>query len=151
MGNTLTNRQPKHIGYKNAHGYIIKLEILGENNEDRHNVEDWRYAKFRCQKAKVLEIYHPTRTTRKKTIHSSWDRKFKYTIGEIVEVNDYNPTKSIICGSGIHYYLTEIAAISHGGLPHNYTGTIIEASDNGGLFSKTQFIHGRPSLKHRHH
>ena len=50
-----------HVGYKRCNeGLIVKLRIEGENNELRSNVErkNSKYAKHRCSKAFVLDIYY---------------------------------------------------------------------------------------------
>jgi hypothetical protein len=46
------------IGYKKLQGgWIAKLQIIGQNNEHRKDIVNSQTAKYRCDKALVLEIF----------------------------------------------------------------------------------------------
>ena len=107
----------EHIGFKKAsYGWIVKLQIIGENNEHRRGIEECNRgrAKFRCSEAKVLDIYRNRCGEVEKTnvATSMKDRTFVYTVGEVVKVGNYDPVDDRVCGAGIHYYLSEEAAMS---------------------------------------
>jgi len=104
-----------HIGYKKIEDdYIVKLEILdGLNTEGRVGIksENTKFAKYRCQKAKVLDIYHMNDKNKKIQFgYGLYDFSFCYKVGEILEIPDYNNDNTIVCATGIHYFLTEECA-----------------------------------------
>src|SRR3972149_2884808 len=105
----MLKRIKRKIGYKKArNGYIVKLMILGENNEDLYNKRDSKlYIKYRCSKAKVLDIFHCITNERINEIPSIYRNNFIYKINEIVREPNYNKEKHIICGEGIHYFKTK--------------------------------------------
>lgn len=99
-----------HIGYKKCQGgRIVKLEILGEHNEDRTDIVDKQFAKMRCSKAKVLKIHDFQDET--KTFDTAYglnDHSFVYRVGEIVEPTEaFDRDLDKVCTSGIHYFLTK--------------------------------------------
>lgn len=106
---------PSHIGYKAAKIYsneggidvIIKLEILGETNEGRSGVVRPKYAKYRCSKARVLDIWDPLTGKLYNTASSLQDSSFKYVVGKIVTpTSKYYSNINKQCASGIHYFLS---------------------------------------------
>lgn len=104
-----------HIGYKKCRdGKIVKLAIMGKNNEGREWVVDPKFAKFRCSKAGVLDIYDPK--TKESFFQASSIRNadFIYSNGYIHECEyKYDDYINEVCTSGIHYYLNEEAAIGY--------------------------------------
>jgi len=127
----------KHVGYKKIqHGFIVKLRIEGNNNELRSSVKRCNMAtsKFRCERAFVLDIYHSV----DKTIHVEkgyglHDTKFLYTVGEYVNVKDYDKDVENVCSSGIHYFLSEEPAFYWNFDKSNYTGEWKDWYPNGQL------------------
>ena len=124
----------QHIGYKKAEdGSIITLEIIGSHNESRSGVVDAQHALFRCSKAKVLAIDHPTKG-KIDCVFCENDPKTLYKVGIIVkspkvnemfpmsfyakqseeDVNgDFGSKSNVVFGEGLHYYLSREAADSH--------------------------------------
>ena len=104
------SEKSQHIGYKKCQdGRIVVLEILGKHNEDRKNIVDKQFAKMRCLKARVIRIYDMhDRTIEYDEAHGIYDKTFKYTVGEVVEpIDEFDNYLDEVCGSGIHYFLTE--------------------------------------------
>ncbi len=124
------------IGYKSGGEYIITLEIPNEspNNLKRSNVVDKNYAKFRCQKAKVLSICHKQLFTHIESSISNYDPNFVYTVGEWIEIplDEYDTNIEKVCKSGIHFYTTYEAAYHHNIIPEN--GIKKEWYESGQLF-----------------
>lgn len=84
------------IGYKNADdGYIIKLKITGQHNEDRKTIVDPLKATYLCTEAVVLDIYRMgekekiTKITCKFGSYNYIPRHITYTIGETITPNEY--------------------------------------------------------------
>lgn len=90
------------IGYKQAEGYIVKLQIPAKAKRSSATSR-----KCRCSEAKVLGIY---RQNGKKApiniIHSSYDYYFNYKVGETVRVKDFDENRWNECSTGIHFFLT---------------------------------------------
>ncbi len=101
------------LRYKACRNSIVMLELLEDSktNEKRDDVVNDKYAKFRCDKAKVIDITNvKTGETMEKDL-SIWNRGFDYTVGEIVKT-DFNTNLNVICTVGIHYFKTKEAALS---------------------------------------
>ena len=144
MEHKLSTEIVKGIGYKKCRGdKIVKLEILGKHNEMRPNVADNKYAKFRCEKAKVLQIYdmhdvhNPVITYR--WAQSIEKKNFYYIADEIMETK-FNEDITKVCSKGIHYFLTEEAAFYYDYEPHN--GMSKSYYDNGQLHAKVYYKNG---------
>lgn len=134
-----------HIGYKKlSKGRIAKLEILGENNEDRSTIANALYAKNRCERAKVLAIYdmHTKKTYR--VGYGIHDSKFRYQVGQIVAVKNYDTNHDEVCAEGIHYFLSEDAAYSWNFCAHleKYTGVLKMWHDNGEVENMSRYKNG---------
>ena len=101
------------LRYKACRNSIVMLELLNDSvtNEKRNNVIDADHAKFRCDRAMVINITEvETGETMKKDL-SIWDRSFDYMVGKIVKTN-FNETLEEVCTNGIHYFKTKEAALS---------------------------------------
>ena len=110
MDSTDNCAENKHIGYKKCQdGRIVVLEILGKNNENRKDIADVRFAKMRCSKARVIQIYDMRiRSIKYDKAFGIYDKTFRYEINKVVEpVNGFDEDLNKVCGSGIHYFLTE--------------------------------------------
>ena len=104
------SEKSQHIGYKKCQdGRIVVLEILGKHNEDRKNIVDKQFAKMRCLKARVIRIYNMhDQSIEYDEAYGIYDKTFKYTVGEVVEpIDEFDNYLDKVCGSGIHYFLTE--------------------------------------------
>ncbi len=101
------------LRYKACKNSIVTLKLLDDtkNNEKRYGVVDDRHAKFRCDKAKVIDIIEAKTgepMTEDVSIH---DEEFIYSVGKIVET-DFNTDLNTVCTLGIHYFKTKEAAVS---------------------------------------
>ena len=101
------------LRYKACRNSIVTLELLGNTttNENRDGVVNDKYAKFRCDKAKVILIVNvKTEETIKKDV-SIRNPNFHYRVGEIVKT-DFTTNLNAVCTKGIHYFKTKEAAFS---------------------------------------
>ncbi len=88
-----------HIGYKQANGCIIKLSIIGKNNEDRKGIVNKNYAKFQTSEVVIISITdlkNKAITYKKVVIISDHGDVLVYRVGETACEN-----------GGIYYFLTE--------------------------------------------
>ena len=97
------------IGFKKANDLIIELEIPSDALRSSATTR-----KCRCSKAKVISITNldgsPSNVT---SIASSWDSNFIYTIGDIVEVADFDTDRWNECAPGIHFFITRQEAVNY--------------------------------------
>jgi len=97
------------IGYKKAKDGIVELEIL---SDARRSSSTGR--KCRCDKAKVLGIYNDNKNLLdiKETV-SIYDKKFIYTVGEIVEEPNFCEDRWNECAEGIHFFINFQEAVNY--------------------------------------
>lgn len=97
------------IGFKKANGLIVELEILSDALRSSATTR-----KCRCSKAKVFSITNldgsPSGVA---SIQSSYDCNFIYTIGDIVEVADFDTNRWNECAPGIHFFITRQEAVDY--------------------------------------
>ena len=97
------------IGFKKANGLIVELEILSDALRSSATTR-----KCRCSKAKVISITNldgsPSGIA---SIPSSYDSNFIYTIGDIVEVDDFDTNRWNECAPGIHFFITRQEAVNY--------------------------------------
>ena len=87
--------------------YIVKLEILEDAKRSSSTGK-----KCRCSKAKVLDIQNLDGTKADIDEVQSWhDPSFKYRIGEIVEVFNFDERYWKECASGIHFFIKRDDAV----------------------------------------
>lgn len=142
------SKPEKHIGYKQIkYGKIVELEIIGDHNENRSTMVNPLYAKMRCSKANVLDIYSIDDPSKKfKNGMSIYDSGFMYDVGKTVSTK-YDPNENNICTGGIHYYLNRESAIGNvTDCLKNYTGYVIKAHDSGESPYRMYFINGNSVL-----
>ena len=101
------------IGFKKArtgnNKYIVELEI--QTDSERCSATS---RKCRCSKAKVISITNLDGSqTDIKEVVSSYDKTFKYRIGEIVEVTNFDPNRWNECSNGIHFFITRQEAVDY--------------------------------------
>ena len=97
------------IGYKKVNGYIVKLEILA----DARRCSSTR-RKCRCDKAMVLSITNLDGTDANiSSVYSGHDESFIYTIGEVVEVPDFDTDRWNECTTGIHFFINRQEAVEY--------------------------------------
>jgi len=101
------------LRYKSCRNSIVTLELLEDsrNNEERTNVVDDRYAKFRCDEAKVISITNVETGEKMEKDVSFYDDRFNYVLGEVVKTW-FSIRINMVCAGGIHYFKTEEAALS---------------------------------------
>jgi len=136
------------IGYKKAAGgYIVKLQILGKNNEKRENISDQIHAKYRCSKVKVLDIFHYINGEKTNSVAGLYDPDFTYILNQTIET-DFDENLENVCSTGIHYFKTLEQAKYWYFSPssYNYTGDYKEWDDQGNIilycFYKNAKYHG---------
>lgn len=101
------------IGYKKARIYdrlvIVKLEITEDAKRSSSTGR-----KCRCSKAKVLAIENFDGTEASATeCCSICDKSFKYTVGEVVEVSDFDDNRWEECTRGIHFFINRQEAVEY--------------------------------------
>ena len=96
------------IGYKKA-GYRI-VELLITEDSLRSSATS---RKCRCSKAKVLSITDFDNTENFNIAASSYDERFIYKVGEIVEVRDFDIDRWNECSTGIHFFITRQEAVNY--------------------------------------
>lgn len=110
-------KEGSFIGWKKCYGndkknYIVKLEIL--TNAKRGSGTS---TKCRCDKAKVLDILNimtlKSESENINEVHSMYDPNFKYKIGNIVEVKDFDDNFKNTCSKGIHFFINKKDAINY--------------------------------------
>ena len=98
------------IGYKKAYGdVIVELEILADAKRLSATSR-----KCRCDKAKVLRILDTNgNELGMHTVASKYDRNFKYKVGEIVSVDDFDENRWNECAPGIHFFINFQEAVNY--------------------------------------
>jgi hypothetical protein len=146
-------------GYKKCRdNKIVVLEInsLDRNNMLRKNIIDKQHAHFRCDLAKVIDIYDMNNKDIKYSCAISFcDPKFKYKLNNIVRSDDYCTDIEQVRECGIHYFLYEESAYFYSILqPANginvidYTGPYKEWRSNGRLCIQCHYVNSKLSGKY---
>ena len=95
--------------FKKAGVYIIELEIPSDALRSSSTTR-----KCRCSKAKVISITNLDGTPSDvKSVASGYDSKFIYTIGETVEVPNFDTNRWNECAPGIHFFITRQEAVDY--------------------------------------
>jgi|SRR3989304_6866905 len=124
----------------------LKIDRNGLNNLERKGVVDPNHAKFRCQKAEVVGIVSMVTKETAEMAISGRDEHFCYGVGEMVEEPEYNAEIEIVCGNGIHFFLTEESAEFHALFLMNfvgYTGEFKSWYDNGQQWERGWCMDGK--------
>ncbi len=115
MPNTLMicPEEGSFIGYKigaiseySKKRFLIKLEIL--ESAKRLN-GDTRVC--RCDKAKVLDIINIDTKEHVNMCSSCYDYDFKYEVGKVSEVNEFDDNRWVDYTTGIHFFMTKQEAL----------------------------------------
>ena len=103
------------IAFKKAYNmnltkrYIIKLEIPSDATRCSATSR-----KCRCSKAKVISITNIDGTEANVEVACSrYDSKFKYRVGEIVKVDNFDTDRWHECAPGIHFFITRKEAVDY--------------------------------------
>ena len=96
------------IGWKKAHGHIVKLEICADALRSSATSR-----KCRCSFAKVLAIENVDGSKYGDVIKSDYDPHFLYKVGEIVKVENFDTNRWNECAPGIHFFITREEAVNY--------------------------------------
>ena len=97
------------IGWKKTAGLIIKLRITEDAKRSSATSR-----KCRCSKAEILEIQNIDGSiTAIRSVPSDRDPSFMYTVGETVEVPDFDEDRWRGCSTGIHFFITRQEAVKY--------------------------------------
>ena len=97
------------IGYKKAHGKIVKLKISAKAKRSSATTR-----KCRCSKAKVLSITNIDGSDSElNRIASDKDPDFIYEVGKTVSVDDFDENRWNECSTGIHFFITRDEAVRY--------------------------------------
>ena len=96
------------IGFKRVrNNLIVELEITEDALRSSATGR-----KCRCSKAKVLSITNIDGTeSNTNSARSLWDPVFVYTVGETIEVPNFDTNRWNECASGIHFFITRQEAV----------------------------------------
>lgn len=138
---THTERESSNIEW-----FVILQKIPDETktNEERKNVVDKSYAKFRANKLKVIDIFNVNDPSVSRThVVNCFTKELVYKIGEVVIPDSYDENIDNICSGGIHYFKTPLAACFYRSAPENYTGIWMDFYDNGQKQSSGMLKNGK--------
>ena len=96
------------IGFKKvSNNLIVELEITADALRSSATGR-----KCRCSKAKVLSITNIDGTESDiDSARSLWDPDFAYTVGETIEVSNFDTNRWNECAPGIHFFITRQEAV----------------------------------------
>lgn len=142
--------EKRHCVYKKCHNqYIVMMQKLPStaDNEQRHDVVDSNYAKFRAAALKVLLIMNicdvDDRPHRIENVFEG--RSTYYIVGETVTPHTFNTNINRVCTGGIHYFKTIEVAYFYDKVPMNYTGACRWWHRNGTIKSTGEYVCGKKS------
>ena len=95
----------------NGRHVILKLEVP----EDALRCSSANCRKCRCSKVKVLSITNldGSKTKAKYAYPYMHGKTFKYTLGETVEVDNFETDRLHTCAPGIHFFMTRQEAVNY--------------------------------------
>ncbi len=129
--------------FKRCGEYIVilkKPQQIFKCNEMRKDVKDKKYAKFRCNGLYVVDVIHSlTLKHNKDILHRSPFMWIRYEVNQFVTPDFYTENIDIICGHGIHYFLSLEAAYYECVIEN---GRHLQFRDNGQLQSDTLYKEG---------
>ena len=97
------------IAWKKASDYIVKLLVCEDAKRSSATT-----LKCRCSKATVLAIENCDGTRAEvNSVNSDHDNSFVYTIGETIEVKDFDEDRFNECSSGIHFFIARESAVKY--------------------------------------
>ena len=100
------------IGWKKAyvenHQALVKLKILEDSKRSSATGR-----KCRTDKAFVLSIIDLKEDKECSKAFSNYDNDFKYTVGEIVSVPDFDDDRFNECAPGIHFFINKEEALNY--------------------------------------
>ena len=98
------------IAYKKASGYIVMLEVPADAKRLSATGR-----KCRCNKAKVIAIQNLDLDAPcyLKSVSSTHNERFVYTVGETVEVPNFCEDRWTECSAGIHFFINRQEAVDY--------------------------------------
>lgn len=96
-----------YTGWKAANGLIVELEIPADALRSSATSR-----KCRASKAKVISITDKDGRLAVDSVASNHDKKFVYTVGQTVEVPDFDTNRWEECSAGIHHFTTRAEAVN---------------------------------------
>ena len=97
------------IAWKKAGGLIVKLRVTEKALRSSATT-----LKCRCSEAEVLAIENIDGTpSSEKSVKSSRDGNFLYTVGDIVSVEDFDTDRWNECSTGIHFFIDRNCAVQY--------------------------------------
>ncbi len=142
----------KMLRYKACRNSIVTLELLEDTktNEKRYGVVDDKHAKFRCDKAIVIDITNVKTGEKMEIDVSFYDASFNYILGEVVKTGFYK-NLNVVCRGGIHYFKTKEAALSWFYNDNYYPdGKLTTWRENGQKLSEGTYKNGKKHGKWIH-
>ncbi len=139
------------IGYKIASTEdgkraLVTLKIGSDSNTNlyRNDIVDKMYAKYRCDKATVVSIVICDTDEPVTWAYTSFytDKRIKYIVGEDVVEPSYNKDIDVVCGEGIHFFLSKEVAMLYG-LDKVENGEYKMWYNNGQLHIQTTYLEGK--------
>ena len=97
------------VAWKKASDYIVKLLVCEDAKRSSATT-----LKCRCSKATVLAIENCDGTEAEvNSVNSNHDNSFVYTIGQTIEVKDFDEDRFNECSSGIHFFIARESAVKY--------------------------------------
>lgn len=127
---------------------VLKKCVNTINNESR-GVHDKHFAKFRADKLRTIKIINVNKPSliKKYIVNKPADDNLpsaKYQIGEITRCDVFNDNLHVVCGGGIHYFKTLVAAYYYSDVPFmkSYIGEFMSFYDDCGKREEGYVING---------
>jgi len=131
---------------KDGKSALVTLDIGSDSNTNlyRKDIVDKLHAKYRCDKATVISIVicdtdEPV-TCAYTCIYK--DKRIKYVVGEEVVEPSYNKDINVVCGEGIHFFLSKEIAMLYG-LDKVENGVHKRWWNNGQLMDRAMYVEGK--------
>ncbi len=124
---------------------LVTLKIdVSNTNLYRKDIVDKLHAKYRCDKATVVAITICDTDEPVTCAYSSMykDKRIKYVVGEDVVEPSYNNDINVVCGEGIHFFLSKEVAMLYG-LDKVENGEYRQWHDNGQLMDLSMYVEGK--------
>ena len=141
---------PEYV-YKFCSDCIVIMQKLQDTitNENRINVRNQLYAKFRANKLFVVKIINIDNMKYiDEIINNYYDIKIIYKCNEIVVPDKFDEDIDKVCSSGIHYFKSIDPAFYYRDKPpKDFTGKWIRWYENGNKRNECEYIDGKETGK----
>ena len=153
------NYDPSTICYKSVGDYIVMMQKIPiimfdysvdmgtQTNENRTNVVDTRYAKFRGDKFFVLLIFHKMDPldTLNEIVNKYNSLTTIYKIKHVVHSDSFDKNVDNIYSNGIHYFNSIEPAYVYNFdiVKHKYSGNLFYFTDSGILYKKLSYVNSK--------